>query len=209
MVGIGWVVFNGLSNTETQQQSNGTQEIAQQPVKQPVINVPAINGKDSIVKTTPGYVEKEKPEILYASEKSGPNVIKLQPAIVSNNAVNNEATAEEDAYNTRAKLIAANRLSPEEVAGLNRNNTNGLLEPQTTIAPRNLQSNLAATVANESDNNATAQYALQHETDEDPYISIGGAKVNKQKLRNVFRTVTRKVTRTLDKSTVALASELR
>jgi hypothetical protein len=51
------------------------------------------------------------------------------------------------------------------------------------------------------------------EEDEEEYINIGGARVKAQKLRGVFRTVTRKVTRSFDKSTVApaetVSSELR
>jgi len=210
MVGIGWVVFNSMSNTVDPQTTSGTQEIAQQPAKQPVVNTPIVNGKDSSSKTTPSPIVKEQPEVLYAAERKSNNTVKVEQAIASNNnnAVGN--IQEENAYEERARLIAANRLSPEEVANLNRNNTNGLLEPQTTIAPRNMQNNLATTVGNEGgNNNASVQYALLQETDEDEYVSIGGAKVNKQKLRNVFRTVTRKVTRSLDKSTVAPASELR
>jgi hypothetical protein len=209
IVGIGWVVFNSMSNTVDPQPQNGTQEIAQQPIKQPLVNTPVVNGKDSSLKTSPSPVVKEQPEVLYAVERKSQHPIKEEQAIASNNNVNKEATAEENAYNERARLIAANRLSPEEAASLNRNNTNGLLDPKTTIEPRNLQSNLAATVGNEGDNNVKVQYASLQEMEEEEYVSIGGAKVNKQKLRNVFRTVTRKVTRSLDKSTVAPAVEMR
>jgi hypothetical protein len=209
MVGIGWVVFNSMSNTTDPKPTSGQEGIAQQPVKQPVVNTPVVNGKDTALITTPLPAVKEQPEVLYAVENKRNNPVKIDQAVASNTQVSNELTQEENAHNERARLIAANRLSPEEAASLNLKNTNGLPEPQTAVAPRKLQNNLASTVGNDADNNATVQYALMQETDEEEYISIGGAKVNKQKLRNVFRTVTRKVTRSLDKSTVAPAVEMR
>nr|HPZ89440.1 hypothetical protein [Flavihumibacter sp.] len=117
-------------------------------------------------------------------------------------------TAQDNAQSNevRARMIAAYRLSPEETAALNAGQT-----PKAMKA--NIQTEaMPATLAVQANSNSKVQvtYAAMTEMEteeEDNSINIAGAKINKQKLRGVFRTVTRKVTRTFDKSEVVAAND--
>jgi hypothetical protein len=109
----------------------------------------------------------------------------------------------------RHRLIAASRLRPEEEARLRpRAHT----QPEQALrlpAAERTPSIAMLAAAYPADQPAQAQYAVQQETadaDED-FINIGGAKINKQKLRGVFRVVGRKLSRTFDKSDVVAAEE--
>jgi hypothetical protein len=52
-------------------------------------------------------------------------------------------------------------------------------------------------------NPLSQQAVYNEEPDTDEYVYIGGAKIKKQKVRNVFRTVGRTLGRTLEKNTIA------
>lgn len=113
-----------------------------------------------------------------------------------------EASEEE-----RRRLIANSRLSPEEESRLRRQANTQSEQPLRLPAAERTPSPAMLAAANPADQPVQAQYAVQQEAAgaDEGFINIGGAKINKQKLRGVFRVVGRKVSRTFDKSDVAAA----
>jgi hypothetical protein len=115
-----------------------------------------------------------------------------------------DATVEEE----RRRLIAANRLAPEEERHLQNNANTRPPQPARIPAADKTPEPAILAAANPAEQGAMkAQYAVQQQevAEDEGFINIGGAKINKQKLRGVFRAVGRKVSRTFDKSDVAAA----
>jgi hypothetical protein len=110
-----------------------------------------------------------------------------------------------------ASSIAAYRLSrSEEQALRGRASQDGRNIDQNGRAPINARDYVisADAVVATNNNNSSVKFenaVMMEEAEEDEYINIGGARIKSQKLRGVLRTVSRKVTRSFDKSTVAPA----
>ncbi|HSC54277.1 MAG TPA: hypothetical protein VLC98_11665 [Phnomibacter sp.] len=214
LAGIGWVVYTTMSNTT--QEVNNPGGLAQQPATKQPGTTPVVKGDDSINKEETAPVVKEIPQSQYASaipgNKNAGSVAeenKLKKGVAAKDA---KLNPQDISYDERARLIAANRLSPEETEKLVNQNSNEINGVQAPVDVRNMPNNLATTASQDANNNTMkVEYAVAKETaeEEEEYVSIGGMQVQKQKLRNVFRTVTRKVTRNFDKSVVAPASEMR
>jgi hypothetical protein len=99
-----------------------------------------------------------------------------------------------------ARLIASDRLRPEDEAML-RNQANLNTQPDVNVNSKvnNMSSQLAG-FENEASEQPKAQYAVMKETDEEEFVTIAGARIPRQKLRGVFRTVSRKVTRSFERN---------
>ncbi len=202
LFGIGWFVVTRLADRNAAlQQTN--QAISKQ---QPKSNIPVVPP-----------VKKPAEEQMVNPQTAAP----VEPILASNtqekktvrtiNTTKQEVPEVSDENDTK-NAIASFRLSEEDERTLkNRQASNpvNVLNEDAPVKVGKMNTTVALTASGNVDNQPKAQYALANdqERDEDAYISIGGAKLNKQKFRNVFRTVTRTVSRSLDKSTVAPAEE--
>ncbi|MCA0380643.1 MAG: hypothetical protein LCH58_00665 [Bacteroidetes bacterium] len=206
VIGIGWFAFFNNSNTTTVTEEQPMQAKVNTPgSKQP--SVQSVAQADSNQQVLPKQPTPDAPQAQYAVNQPG----KQTPVITTTvqTATTQPATTAQDnaqSNEERARMIAAYRLSPEETAALNAGQT-----PKAMKA--NIQTEaMPATLAVQANSNSKMQasYAAMTEMEteeEDNSINIAGAKINKQKLRGVFRTVTRKVTRSFDKSEVVAAND--
>lgn len=204
VIGIGWFAFFNNSNSGTVNEDQPQQAKVNAPGSQPprVQTVAqADSNQHSLPQQQPAPVA---PRAQYAVSQPG----KYAPVITSvPSPTMQPATAQENGQNNeeRARLIAAYRLSPEETVALNA-------EKVSNVIKANIQPGAMPTLALQANNNSKIQasYAAvteMEEEEEDNSISIAGAKINKQKLRGVLRSVTRKMTRTFDKSEVVAAND--
>ena len=205
VIGIGWFAFFNNSNTTTVTEEQSLQAKVNTPGgNQPTVQ--SVAQTDSNKQVLPQQPTPDAPAAHYAVNQPG----KQSPVITTLQTASTQpaTTAQDNAQSNeeRARMIAAYRLSPEETAALNAGQT-----PKAMKA--NIQTEaMPATLAVQANSNSKvhASYAAftEMETEEeDNSINIAGAKINKQKLRGVFRTVTRKVTRSFDKSEVVAAND--
>jgi hypothetical protein len=206
VIGIGWFAFFNNSNTTTVAEEQPLQAQVNTPGSKSA-TVETVAQADSNQQVVPQQPAPDAPEAQYVVSQPG----KQKPVITTtvHTATTQPTTTAQDnapSNEERARMIAAYRLSPEETAALNAGQT-----PRAMKA--NIQTeSMPATLAVPTHSNGKVQpsfAAMQEmvEEEEDNSIHIAGAKINKQKLRGVFRTVTRKVTRTLDKSEVVPAND--
>lgn len=213
IAGIGWVVFNSLSNTE-----NAEPQLSKQQTQKPALQTPSTTNTD-----TP-QVEKEKgqapvpatdqTQVLLASNE----LQSVRKSAHTAGHTEEHSVVQQDGYDERmANNIAAYRLSLSEEKALRNNAANDVPDLQdrgrAPITARDYTAAADAVAANGAGNVRFENAVMMEEEEEDEYVFIAGAKVKTQKLRGVFRTVSRKVTRSFEKSTVApaenMATELR
>jgi hypothetical protein len=198
LAGIGWFVFGDGSFPGREK----TQELSQQQNNPPVIKVPATQDNDSLQvpqQTLPA--PQQEPVQLAANDRKAAPVKKATVA---------QQTAEPAQDGPSAASIAAYRLSMSEeqaIRGKASNDSRGIdNNGRAPISARDYVNAADAVVAVNNNSNVKIDNAVMMEdVEEDEYINIGGARIKSQKLRGVLRTVTRKVTRGFDKSTVAPA----
>lgn len=212
LAGVGWVLFNSLSNTAPQ-----APQLSQQQKTSPAVQTPPVKTIDTPEAEQMPVQEPAAatPQLLLASN----NDRKPQPAATVSTAVQvtTAAATHQPGSEQMASEIAAFRLTPQEEKALQESraaNVPNLQERgRAPIRARDYADAPEVLVASNNNQPATFQQAVMMEEDEEEYINIGGARVKAQKLRGVFRTVSRKVTRSFEKSTVApaetVSSELR
>jgi hypothetical protein len=132
-----------------------------------------------------------------------------------NNQTPVETAQTKKAVQQKVKEVKQQQDQPVEYAA---NNQQKLVEvvPETsipsntvaTVNPNEINNPILKTIQNTETTPAIAQQAVYNEddvNDDTEYVNIAGAKIKKQKLRGVFRNVTRTIGRTFDKSNVAQA----
>jgi anti-sigma factor RsiW len=143
-------------------------------------------------------------------------------AATNTNAVKNSenmAVAPKVTRNNKKENLSENRTN-ERVVDIQQEPVQTLaIENQPlvqTVKEKAIDANTNASLHVKEITNPIATYAVQpmpdetqpgniEDADETEYVNIAGAHIKKQKLRSVFRNVTRTVSRTFDKSNVAQA----
>lgn len=204
VIGIGWFAFFNNSTTNTLTEEQPLQAQVNTPGSKSS-TVQTVAQADSNKQVAPHQTVPDAALAQYAVNQPA----KQTPQIATVQTVTTQPGTEQEntqSNEERASLIAAYRLSPEETAALNAGQTPKAM--RANIQPATMSASLAV----QTNTNSTVQpsYAVMQEMmdeEEDNSINIAGAKINKQKLRGVFRTVTRKVTRSFDKSEVVAAND--
>lgn len=198
IAGIGWFALGYINNAGTEE----PQQVSQQNTGTPKITAPVTEKADTLkVQQQPLPVQEQAPVQLAANNGKSATPVKAQ-------AEKQPTTTAQDESATSS--IAAYRLSlSEEQALRGRASQDGRNIDQNGRAPiiaRDYVNAADAVVASNNNSNVKFENAvMMEEAEEDEYINIGGARIKSQKLRGVLRTVSRKVTRSFDKSTVAPA----
>jgi hypothetical protein len=198
IAGIGWFVFGDMGNAG----NDVPQQLSQQKSGTPLITAPVTEKAD-----TPEVQQQPLPELPQAPVQLAANDRKKEATVTTTAAKQPAAPAQDE---PAASSIAAYRLSMSEEQALRARASNEGREidnnNRAPISARDYVDAADAVVASNNGSNVKFENAvMMEEAEEDQYISIGGARIKSQKLRGVLRTVSRKVTRGFDKSTVAPA----
>jgi hypothetical protein len=200
VAGIGWFALGYINNAGNEE----AQRVSQQNSGTPKITAPVTEKADTLkVQEQPLPVQEQTPVQLVSNDSKS-----IAPAKAQTEKQLATATVQEE---SAASSIAAYRLSrSEEQALRGRASQDGRNIDQNGRAPINARDyvNSADAVVATNNNNGSVKFenaVMMEEAEEDEYINIGGARIKSQKLRGVLRTVSRKVTRSFDKSTVAPA----
>jgi len=132
---------------------------------------------------------------LVAEKTQVSKAVKKQDAINKPGVIKNEPVVE---YSVIPNEQVVETTAPTEIAS----NAN------PAINTKELNNPIIKTIQNTGNAPLVAQLAVYNEdaVDEEPeYVNIAGARIKKQKLRGIFRNVTRTVGRTFEKSNVAEA----
>jgi hypothetical protein len=207
IIGLGW-----FSLTMINKQTGIAPEVAGlQPTKSGTeINDPSKNATANKDEQVPQPTEQPATTVEYVSadEPSKKNTNVSSAVVTTQTSAPQKAISkpdERDLLENMSNQIAV-VLPPTGVED-GKHDLNNIGTPPVEV--RTLANNPA--VQNKPTDNAQTpayQYASYDETmeEENPYINIAGANISKQKLRSVFRNVTRTVTRSFDKSTVTEAN---
>lgn len=200
IAGIGWFGLNFFSNSKsgsaTEVATNSNNHAVKPAEKMVIVNAPATrntNAKSEIAKSV----------IAVKPIKSTPNntSIALKPKPVQ---VNNKQE-QPVVYEKQPVQLAVNNNRPApEIQNEPKNETKTL----AGIDASGTKNPIVNTTNNPEEVPAVAENTLYKEdafNDDTEYVSIAGARIKKQKLRGVFRNVTRTIGRTFDKSNVAQA----
>ena len=198
IAGIGWFVFGDMGNAG----NDVPPQLSQQKNGAPVITEPVTEKAD-----TTEVQQQPLPELQQAPVQLAANDRKTATPVKALAAKQPAAVAQDE---SSSSSIAAYRLSlSEEQALRGKASQDGRNIDHNGRAPISARDYVnaadAVTASNNSSNVKFENAVMMEEMEEDDYINIGGARIKSQKLRGVLRTVSRKVTRSFDKSTVAPA----
>jgi len=207
ILGFGWFFVNKLIINPSGEPQNG--QVAIQPTSG--ITVPAVKENDSIVNPE---VEVNKPlketVIDYAAVEKGDEPLKkIHHSIASNTVPENEniipekLVGNEQAVETYESTTA--RLPEDKLVGVTIVEVEGINENEKppVVNTANIQLTVNTQMDKPSYNNEVVN---SEEFSDEGTISIGGARIPKQKIRNVYRNITRPITRTLERGGIQLAS---
>lgn len=199
IAGIGWFVFGDMGNAG----KDVPPQLSQQKSGTPLITEPVTEKAD-----TSEVKQQPLPELQQVPVQLAANHRPSKPAATTTTAQQPVSPAAQE--EPSASSIAAYRLSLSEEQALRARASNEGREIGTNgrapISARDYVNAPDAMAAGNNSSNVKFENAVAvEEMEADEYISIGGARIKSQKLRGVLRTVTRKVTRGFDKSTVAPA----
>lgn len=197
IAGIGWFVFGDMGNAGNEVPP----QLSQQKSGTPVITKPVTENAD-----TPEVQHQPLPAPQQAPVQLAANDRPSKPAETTATAQRAVEPAQDE---PAASSIAAYRLSMSEEQALRARASNEGRDidnnNRAPISARDYVNAADAVVASNTGSNVKFENAVMVEEADDEYINIGGAHIKSQKLRGVLRTVSRKVTRSFDKSTVAPA----
>jgi type VI protein secretion system component VasF len=203
LAGLGWYTISTWSNNQltkvpvTATISNPSKK-AVDPATQPAINTTNTAIKSDI--ETGAKNETTATRNISQDGKSKTSAVKV---IV----VKNGQTEENETIEPQPDIDYAFTGNPQRVIETAQDNT-VLSNVNPTLNVKEIANPLVSQVAQQNDPlQSVAQQAVYNEdaVDETEYVTIAGARIKKQKLRGVFRNVTRTVSRTFDKSNVAQA----
>jgi hypothetical protein len=207
ILGFGWFFVNDRMQ-EPANESGSTGVASVQSTEEAVF--PPVGGNDTTVYPEVEINQPLKEAAINLAVKDGGNANSenFQPAIAKNTfpgsdkAITKGLTEQEQAgemvasANTRepaGKLVATEVI---EVEGILEN------EPLPVVNAVNL--NLAINPANE-ESQSSIEISDTDEFADEGTISIGGARISKQKIRHVYRNLTRPIARKLERSSIPLA----
>ena len=216
IMGFGWYLWPKADNTipsgniatkTTKKNNPGTVQPSIKAVKNPATNPGDIATKQ----VSKNGADDKRNRIESATQnKNKQNTNVNNPGKNNMAALQANSNAENDASNNKANIIASAYNAGEEreqpillernviTSGEGNHNEVALMQPkQLSSVPANLQQNKNALLR-------TASYT-EDDTDndsDDDVIYIGGARLNKQKVRGVFRGITRSLGRTFSKSKI-------
>jgi len=204
ILGFGWYFVNNLVlNTSLEP---GINEVATRTTEE--VKVPVVKKID-----TTGYPEIELKQPLkdavieYAAvENNNSASAKIQRAIAKNTVPEN-GTAEKSAGNEQPVETLETttvRLPEEKLAGITIIEIEGITESELPTVLNEVNIELAVNTQNSKPLLKNEVVDSEEFTDEGT-ISIGGARIPKQKIRNVYRNITRPITRTLERGGMQLA----
>jgi hypothetical protein len=196
ITGLGWF---GLNMMGSEKDNNSGVAINPAPVNKtaPVVNQPANTNTEIASETT-----TNKEEVLKT------------PVTVSH-ATTVETAQTKTVVQQQVKQVKEEQVQPVEYASNNQQNLVEMV-PETsipvntvaTINPNEINKPILKTIQTTETTPVIAQPTVYNEddvNDDTEYVNIAGAKIKKQKLRGVFRNVTRTIGRTFDKINVAQA----
>jgi cytoskeletal protein RodZ len=194
MAGLGWF---GLNMMHSEKGNTPGLAINPPPVNktQPVVNQPV---------KTPNDITDEK-------------ITKNDEASTTTTAENNQTPVEtaqtKIVVQQQAKQVKEQQVPPVEYASSNQQNLVEMVPetsiPVNTVAttnPNEINKPILKTIQTTETTPVIAQPTVYNEddvNDDTEYVNIAGAKIKKQKLRGVFRNVTRTIGRSFDKLNVA------
>lgn len=194
IAGLGWFGLNWYSNSQRTMNP------------QVAVNIKG-NRHATLPATTPaGSVTDASQQHAILTAGNATAAVQKEPAIKQTKPaenVNQQVLPPVENSNTPAVQYAVNKNEPlVETITEPQVNTNTV----ATIDPKELNPVIQTTQYTEPAQ-TLAQQAVYNEdaVDEPEYVNIAGARIKKQKLRGVFRNVTRTIGRTFDKSNVAQA----
>ena len=199
ILGLGWFIGSKMMATNSTPTPNGTLATT--------IPTPTIQPENSTL-PTPVSDGQSSNAAIAVSEKNAPaNAVKMLPAADKKDNIKPETP-------TQLPVVLAqnaNNLPERPLANTTELAANGIGNSEMpTLPPTGITAEKSGNALSNPIENTTnqakpmaQQVVYNEEPDTEEYVYIGGAKIKKQKVRGVFRTVGRTLGRTLEKNTIA------
>jgi hypothetical protein len=206
ILGFGWFFVNKLMLNPSGEPQNG--QVAIQPSIE--ITAPAVKENDSIVNPEVEVNQPLKETVIdYAAVEKGDEPLKkIHHSIARNTVPENENMIPEKLVGNEQSLetyeSTTARLPEQKLVGFTTEEVEGITEHEKplVLSTANIELAVNTQMDKPSYNNEVVN---SEESSDEGTISIGGARIPKQKIRNVYRNITRPITRTLERGGIQLA----
>lgn len=201
LAGLGWYALSALTNEQPRQGTPGVAALV--PDKKAVEPVHTTT-TEKLAPANETTTNAPEPAATVTGKESIPGA-----PVLATNYDQKKVTPEVNTENAQQEPSSVSPEKQQLIETVPQANITSAATPAVDLAQMNNPLENQA-VQKDDASQLIAQHAVYNEddVDDDEYVSIAGARIKKQKLRGVFRNVTRTVSRTFDKSNVAQADNV-